>query len=426
MHINELAENLINFIQNENNSKEDAMNKFNLSSEDYDKYFNYIYGDFFISDDSKKALNRLVIHVTNDCNLRCQYCYANGGNYESDRTIMSYETLDKIIEYFFSEYEYIGGIQFFGGEPLLNAPLIDYACEKIENISPNTRFSIVTNGTLVTDEIISMINRYNIIVTLSYDGYVINDIMRIFPDGSGTSEKILKNGKRLLNETKSLTTIEATYTKHHVYANYSVIDVIKQIQAEFPGVSVHLVPAGGSDDCDFTVEDLSIFTDSIKDIVNMILSSNQPVDMNDETLPLYSLAARSFLAISNPNMNNTTICDAGVGTLSISVPGDIYTCFMFTDQEDMRVGNIFDENPVTSEKAKSLFNKIHLFTDKESNPECKSCFIKKVCTGCIGLNSFTSGNPFILDPKLCKMNQSMLEESIYQTILLQDYEKTKA
>ena len=63
--------------------KEQILSDFNISSEDCDIYYNNIYGGItkptaIITEKSKKRiLNRLVIHLTNDCNMRCKYCYAN-------------------------------------------------------------------------------------------------------------------------------------------------------------------------------------------------------------------------------------------------------------------------------------------------------------------------------------------------------------
>ncbi|WP_115367903.1 hypothetical protein [Prevotella disiens] len=38
------------------------------------------------------AIHRITLHISNDCNLRCKYCYANGGNYNLHRHLMTKET----------------------------------------------------------------------------------------------------------------------------------------------------------------------------------------------------------------------------------------------------------------------------------------------------------------------------------------------
>ena len=42
-----------------------------------------------------RVIDRITIHVSNDCNLRCKYCYASGGSYGKARSIMSTETAKK-------------------------------------------------------------------------------------------------------------------------------------------------------------------------------------------------------------------------------------------------------------------------------------------------------------------------------------------
>ena len=63
-------------------------------------------------------LERLVINVTHDCNLRCTYCYADTGAYGEARGKLSAGVGEEIVESFFSRFEHIRSIQLFGGESL--------------------------------------------------------------------------------------------------------------------------------------------------------------------------------------------------------------------------------------------------------------------------------------------------------------------
>ena len=38
-----------------------------------------------------KVIERITLHVSNDCNLRCKYCYASGGNYQQKKKLMTKE-----------------------------------------------------------------------------------------------------------------------------------------------------------------------------------------------------------------------------------------------------------------------------------------------------------------------------------------------
>ena len=38
-----------------------------------------------IGKEYNKQISRITVHVSNDCNLRCRYCYAQGGHYGQDK-----------------------------------------------------------------------------------------------------------------------------------------------------------------------------------------------------------------------------------------------------------------------------------------------------------------------------------------------------
>ena len=64
----------------------------------------------------------LCLMIAQDCNLRCKYCFGDGGSYGSNRALMSEEigrrAVDFIIEKSFKRRHC--EIDFFGGEPLIN------------------------------------------------------------------------------------------------------------------------------------------------------------------------------------------------------------------------------------------------------------------------------------------------------------------
>lgn len=402
-------------------TKDNLLQYFGIDENLYQKYYNNIFSgrakesneinSYSQEVSTIHGLSRLVIHLTNDCNMRCQYCYANGGNYLSDRDMMDKQTLDKLLEVFFKEFDTINNIQFFGGEPLMNYPLLEYACKKINQLAEDRGytigFGIVTNGTLIDKKFIDLVKKYKIQVTISYDGNPkVNDIMRRMKNGKGSSDIILEKAKWLKEETGEPNTIEATYNQHHIDNSISIMDVVNHIQKELPDTYIHLVPAGGTDETDFAIENLEIFPDSIHEIVARKKDDNQ--------FFVYSLAHRIFIALENREINIPNICDAGFGTMSVSTKGQVYPCFMFTDNDELCYGNITNKELFKSPKFIEIKNKINNFSVKSNNEECQNCFIKSLCNGCLGLNSFHSGNPFKLSSKICNMFRHMTEQALLE------------
>ena len=58
----------------------------------------------------KKAMRRVTICVSNDCNLRCKYCYAHGGDYGKKRTLMTKKTARDIVNFCINNFSRIDSI----------------------------------------------------------------------------------------------------------------------------------------------------------------------------------------------------------------------------------------------------------------------------------------------------------------------------
>lgn len=94
-----------------------------------------------------------IIAVTTDCNARCPYCYEKG----TEIIYMDRQCADKVINFIDRNYNgNIINITWFGGEPLLNVEIINYICEKL--VENNIKFisSIITNGYLFNDKLVTM------------------------------------------------------------------------------------------------------------------------------------------------------------------------------------------------------------------------------------------------------------------------------
>lgn len=431
--VNSKAKKLIRAI--EKNEAAGAAEKLGLSDEEVKTYTDKIIECHTLPTVHQKAkdsydkkavhhLTRLVLHVTNDCNMRCKYCYANGGTYNSDRSLMSREVLDQTLDFFYSKFASISYIQFFGGEPLMNLDLIEYTCEKVTGICEDreekTAFAVVINGSLISQRFIDLVNKYSITVTVSYDGNrAVNDIVRPLANGNGSSDLVLKKVNWLKEETGQPVTIEATYNKYHVENGIDVVDAVRDIKASVPNVGVHLVPAGGDQTCDFALQDLGMFPKSVHQIMEAYFGNNG----EDTSVPMYSLASRIFTSLENPATNSALVCDAGLGTISVSTVGDVYPCFMFTDQEDLCYGNVWQDDLFESARFARIQNKLAKIEVKDRNPQCNKCHIKRICNGCLGLNSFQSGDPFKLSKPLCDMFRNMVDAALIEYVKVNDMQQ---
>ena len=151
----------------------------------------------------------MVLHMTDFCNLRCKYCFIEGGqtaNYH--RQSMSIDTAKAAIDKYFQIIEKHSSqkspsIVFYGGEPLLNWNVIKSALSDIRahevTSGINVDKVIITNGTILTDEIIEYIKEFNILISVSLDGIQnVNDANRVDYQGEGSFLRAVSTIKRLI------------------------------------------------------------------------------------------------------------------------------------------------------------------------------------------------------------------------------------
>jgi uncharacterized protein len=125
----------------------------------------------------------LVLWVTTDCNLRCRYCYVDVDN---EPEYMNWHVAKRAIDFMLGRSCNFN-IQFAGGEPLLNLPLIEKVVHYTQGL--NIHYQLQTNATLIDAEIAGDLKRLGIdVVGVSLDGVpAVNDSLRPFTDGRGST-----------------------------------------------------------------------------------------------------------------------------------------------------------------------------------------------------------------------------------------------
>ncbi|MFQ6032643.1 MAG: radical SAM protein, partial [Candidatus Zixiibacteriota bacterium] len=198
-------------------------------------------------------IKSLALNVCHDCNLRCRYCYGNGGTYGGRKAYMKKEIAEAAVDFLLTNSEAVKkcSIIFFGGEPLLNFELIkrmvEYSEQQAVTAGKRIHFSLTTNGTLFTRQIIDYLNEKKIGVMVSIDGpKKIQDAMRPCLNGKGSYDIILPGLQRFLESRNGNVSARVTYTPN--YLNLS------EIAKHLSGLGfrrVYLSPATGLDKKNF-------------------------------------------------------------------------------------------------------------------------------------------------------------------------------
>ena len=149
---------------------------------------------------------QLILGVTENCNFRCRYCVYGSNDPQqrphSDKS-MPWEIARAAIDAFLSQSKLSESraMSFYGGEPLLNLPLIrqcvSYAQETFPDLPVN--FSMTTNGSLLQDAAGDFLAEHEFIITVSLDGpQDIHDRNRLTQGGLPTWGQVMANLRAFL------------------------------------------------------------------------------------------------------------------------------------------------------------------------------------------------------------------------------------
>ena len=132
---------------------------------------------------------KATLLLTTACNLRCDYCYVRRENQS-----MTDGVLENAIDFAFQQASQRDrlDIGLFGGEPMLEWPLVKKAVRRVEQqagyVDHDVRLSLVTNGTLLTPKRLDYLRNHPIILQVSCDGPPhVQDRHRCFPDGQSSA-----------------------------------------------------------------------------------------------------------------------------------------------------------------------------------------------------------------------------------------------
>ena len=146
-----------------------------------------------------RRLQKVTLQLTQNCNFRCAYCHytSNDGSQRiHSNKKMTLELAKEAIRYLGAhsvdtESVYIG---FYGGEPLLEFSLLKEIVlfSDVYLKGKDVHYTITTNGTLLTDEIIEFLSAHEFSLMISLDGpKAIHDRSRVFRNGTGSFDVVI-------------------------------------------------------------------------------------------------------------------------------------------------------------------------------------------------------------------------------------------
>lgn len=347
-------------------------------------------------------LKALCIHICHDCNFRCRYCFADEGAYHSAREMMSEATAKRAIDFLI---ENSGGrkileVDFFGGEPLMNFPVIKntvcYAKEKAAAAGKKFLFTTTTNALLLNDDIIKFMNEEMENVVLSLDGRKeVHDAIRKTVNGKGTFDLIIDKIKHFvsLRGDKNYY-VRGTFTAKNLDFSKDVLFIADQ------GVdSISMEPVVTD------IPDLKIGDEHLGTICS------EYENLCDEYLKRYAEGKGFNFFHFNIDLEGgpclqkrVSACGAGNEYLSVVPNGDLYPCHQFAGDSSFYMGDVW--NGIVHPEIREKFKNSCLFTREK----CGDCFAKYVCSGgCSANNYHFNGDINIPYETTCVMMKKRIE-----------------
>ncbi len=344
-----------------------------------DKYKDYIF-DFKNRETVVKAL---CLHVAHDCNLACQYCFAEEGEYHGRRALMSFAVGKKALDFLVrnSGNRVNLEVDFFGGEPLMNwqvvKELVAYGRSLEEPYHKKFRFTLTTNGVLLDDAIQEFLNREMANVVLSIDGRrKVNDRMRPFRGGQGSYDRIVPKFRKLAESRGQKNYyVRGTFTRHNLdFAE----DVLHLADLGFEQISVEPVVAPDCEEYAIREEDVPRILAEYDRLALALLQRKKEGKSVHFFHFMIDLEGGPCVA------KRLSGCGSGTEYLAVTPWGDFYPCHQFVGQEKFLMGNV--EEGIINTDIRDQFKNCNVYAKEK----CRDCFARFYCSGGCAANSYNS------------------------------------
>lgn len=367
-----------------------------------------------------------ILVVTLRCNQNCIYCHASAQDVSRTDLDMSQATAKKAIEMIFKTTSKFVDIEFQGGEPLLNWPVIKFVIEEAKRINKkvkkNLAIKLVSNFGLMTEEKYKYLINNKVGLCTSLDGpKYLHDQNRPAKKSGNSHENIAKWIKRFNKDYPTLRKKDyiwkmaalTTISRFSLSKHKEIVD--EYIKLGYSNIFLRpLDPFGFSkniwDKIGYTASDFIKF---YKQAFDYIIKINLSGKFFEEKFAKMFLV--KILSDHDPNMMETrSPCGAGIGQLAYNFNGDVYTCdegrmMSMMGDENFKLGNVLEntyEEIVTSPVTRSVCTASCL----DFLPGCESCVYNPYCGVCPIYNYFEHGNIFGQMPKNdhCLINKAIL------------------
>lgn len=342
-----------------------------------------------------KVLNTWI-HVTNECNLRCDYCYINKTDDDMPADV-GRATVDAILRSAIQHGFRHVKLKFAGGEATLNLKRVfdihTYATDQAHEKGLHLDTVVLSNGVSIGERAIEEFERRGIRVSISLDGVgADHDAQRQFKNGKGSFAWVNRTLDRLLARgIKPF--ISITLSNRNADGLADVIQYVVDRDLPFN------INFFRDNECATSHRDLKLMDDKI------IEAMQQAFAVLEANLPERSLLG-SLVDRAQFNAPHDKTCSVGDSYLVIDHKGNIAKCQMEIERP---ITSIYADDPLAFIRSDRLGIQNISVEEKEG---CRSCEWKYWCTGgCAALTYRATGRYDVKSPN-CRIYKALYPEML--------------
>lgn len=332
-------------------------------------------------------------HITNQCNLRCTYCYVHKTPEKMTKEIAK-KTVDKIIYSAIKQGFKNITFKFAGGEPLLEfeqvLKTIDYARDLAKKNEISIDPLIISNGVLLSENICKILKVKKIRLAISLDGLgKYHDQTRIFKNGIGTFNFVEKGIKNI--------------QKYKIPFNVIITISSKNID-NIPELTQYLLKNKIPFTFNFFRENPNVHEILEGDDRKLVEQLKKAYKIISDNLPSYSMinGILDRVTFLRPHLN---ACGMGQNYIVVRHDGKIISCQM---TQNKVIGSI-DDRDLIETMLKGNFIRPKGLTVENKTP-CKDCQWKYVCCGGCPLLTNDQKGRFDTNSPYCLVYKELIPE----------------
>lgn len=320
-------------------------------------------------------LSTIILNVNTGCNLSCTYCYKEDLTTPAKGEKMDFETARQSFELLMKQAKDRDRVNvvFFGGEPLSNVPLIRevvaYAEARAAEAGKTVDFSLTTNATLLTEELVDWLNAHRFALTVSMDGpKALHDANRRTVGGKGTYDLVARKVRMLLARyTARPVGVRVTLTRGVT----DVLAIHDHLKNDLGFAEVGFGPATSGPIAVFNLDDAAlkrVFED-------MKTLGRRYVDAACRGENIGFSNMHQLLTDIAQGTKKAVPCGAGLGMLAVDKEGDLHLCHRFVGSDQPTYGSVAEGIDVPK-----LADFIETAQDR-TGFGCGTCRIRSICAG---------------------------------------------